>query len=575
MEKEIKIGIIGGKGRMGTYFANIFKKAGYLVLVSDQHTRLTNKELARKADVVIVSVPIDKTQQVIEEIAPLLKKNQLLMDLTSLKEAPVKTMLKSKAFVIGLHPMFSDQNSLPGQTVIACPARAGKWTHWIKKILTSQGAKVRLMKPAEHDKIMATVQSLVHFSDIALGDTLRELKIPLKKCLEFSTPSSELKIAFSARILAQDANLYGNIQLMNPHSGKVIRAYLNSITKLSDINRQNSLKKFTRYFEEAGKSYKDYKQKAFSDTNYLIHAILERRKRIAEVTSLKKGYDIKKIVAGCDLAVLGPPNTFTDIAAQKHLPRKKVKIGYLKTIPEIFAAVEKDYVKQGIIPVENLLHGSIRETFDELYTRKVHITRKILVPIKHALVALNGVKKNEIDTIFSHPQAISQCKKFLDQNFGTARKISLSSTMAAYEKIKGENDRHSAAIIPEETAKALNINIIAKDIADHQKNQTHFLVIEKGLYKISEFSGKNETMIGFEFSKDQPGQLFDTFSLFAGEKINLSRIESRPSKDVLGTYIFYLDLIGHPADPKVKKTLKLLERKTSKIKILGTYLLPD
>lgn len=565
------VGIIGGNGRMGLYFANIFRKAGYKVISSDRKTKLTNKELAKKADIVIVSVPIDVTVKVIEEIAPLMDESNLLMDLTSLKQQPIKAMLKSKASVIGLHPMFSDTNALPGQTVLICPERPGKWLSTIKKILIDQGAKIKTMKPAEHDEIMAIVQSLVHFADIAFGETLEALRMSPDKYLAFASPSSELKIAFSARLLAQDSNLYGNIQLENPHSLKILRLYAKSINELLSINENKDLKKFEKYFTKAGKNMGNYKKKAFDDTNYLIHAILERRRRNQEVLDIKAFQkNIQHITKGYYCATLGPPNTFSDIATQTLIPDPK-KITYLRSIHEVFEAVEKGYVKRGVVPVENLLNGSVRETFDELYSRNVHIIKKITIPISHALVALPSVKIKEIDTIISHPQALAQCKKYISTNFKHVRLTAMTSTMAAYEKIKGENDRHSAAIIPAPTAHKLNCNIISDKIADHPANRTSFLVIAKGPYKITKptKSDGHETMIGFHFPQDKPGLLNYVFSLFGKAKINLTRIESRPSRDDLGNYIFFLDFKAHPSSAKAAGIIKKLAKKAKNLKILG------
>lgn len=565
------VGIIGGRGLMGAYFAAIFKKAGYKILITGRKTKLTNNQLVQTSDIVIVSVPIDATIKVIREVTPLMKKDQLLMDLTSLKQEPVKAMLKSKARVIGLHPMFSDTNSLPGQTVIACPVRPGFWMPKIKKILTDRGAKVKIMDAKEHDETMAIVQSLVHFADIAFGQTLNEVKIPAAKYLSFASPASELKIAFAGRLLAQNPNLYGNIQLQNPHSLKILKKYVKSINDLLDINEKKDIKAFEKYFAKAGKKLETYKKKAFDDTNYLINAILERRRRNQEVLDIKtEQKNLKERTKDYSCVTLGPINTFSDIAAQNVI-KDPGKITYLRSITEIFEAVEKGYVKCGVVPVENLLNGSVRETFDELYTRKVHISEKIIIPIQHALVALDQVNKKEIDTIMSHPQALGQCKKYLGKNFKHVRLVAVSSTMAGYEKIKGENDRHSASIIPAPTALKLNCNIISDRIADHSSNQTSFLVIKKGLYKETK-AKRNinyETMMGFHFPGDKPGLLQYVFKLFSDQKINLSRIESRPAPDDIGNYIFFMDFKAHPSSARVKKVLKQLSKKTMNIKILG------
>ena len=129
--KNVTVGIIGGKGKMGRLFADFFKQNGCKVLISDIDTKLTNEKLAASSDIIIVSVPIDQTRPVIKKIVQHTQKGGLLMDLTSVKENPVKEMLKSNGEVIGLHPMFSDTTPMRGQTMVMCPARAKKWGPWI------------------------------------------------------------------------------------------------------------------------------------------------------------------------------------------------------------------------------------------------------------------------------------------------------------------------------------------------------------------------------------------------------------------------------------------------------------
>jgi len=579
------IGIIGGRGKMGAYFAELFRKLDYKVLVSDKRTKLTNTELAKKADVVIVSVPIDKTEDVINSVASLVKKEGLIMDLTSLKEFPVRAMLKSQAAVIGLHPMFSHTNPLPGQTVVACPERGRKWFPWIKQILKNGGARVVVLKPKKHDQIMAVVQALVHFADIAFGHTIKDLKLPIKEYLNYASPASELKIAFVGRLLAQDPTLYASIQQFNPHAIKALKTYLNNIEKLLKIDQKKSLKSFTSYFNEAGESIKTYQHTAFSDTNYLISKILSRRQRHADVEGMaKKASKLRKKKA--DIAVLGPINTFSDIAAKKYesslgTPLSKA---YAGSIYDIFEMVENGHVKYGIVPLENLLNGTVRETFDELLRANVHIINKISLDIRHALVALPKVDKKNLDTIASHGQAIQQCRNFLKKNFPHARRIATPSTIAAYEAIISEKDLHTAAIIPEQVANELNCNILASNIGDKTENRTTFVIIKRGKTpqnaprkSASNKPGKGTkkqrygTSIAFYFGKDKPGTLFKVFEDFAKEKINLTRIESRPSRKDLGNYIFYLDFEESLYSAKTRKVLKKMLTKVAKIKVLGTY----
>lgn len=559
---------------MGSYFADIYKKAGHEVLVSDKNTRLTNKKLAALSDIVIVSVPIGATKKVIDGIADVVREDAVLIDLTSLKEFPVRAMLKSKSEVIGLHPMFSHTNPLPGQTILACPVRSKKWYPFVKNFFQDRGARVIEIDASEHDKIMAVVQALVHFADIAFAHTLKSIKIPINEYLLYATPSSELKIAFAARLLAQDPDLYANIQILNPHTKKILKQYLKSISALMEIDNKKDIKKFEKYFQSTGQYLKNYKNKAFDDTNYLIHAILERRKRAAIQNNRQKKDKNRKY----DIAILGPENTYSDIAAAKLLEDGYGKASkfFTESISQVFSLVNSGKADIGLVPVENIVNGTVRETYDALFEKSVHIKNKVTIPVRHFLVALEGVQKSDIDTIISHSQAIAQCRKFLEKNYPHSKILTAQSTIAAYKNIQGQNSRHSAAIIPQETAEKFQCNILEKNICDYEHNETSFIIIKKGRGKINKEAGKIEkttceTSIAFYFSKDNPGSLFKIFQEFAKEKINMNKIESRPSKIDPGNYVFYLNFEHKKNDPRVIQILKHIEKKVAKLKVLGSY----
>ena len=184
------ISIIGGKGRMGAALTSFFQSKGMNVLIADKRTKLSNVDAAKKGDVVIVAVPIDRTEQVIESIAMHVRPSALLMDVTSIKEAPVHAMLKSRASVIGLHPMCNETTFGPGQTVLYCPARPGRWGKWFRDTFEKRGG-FRLIKtmPHVHDERMAVVQSLIHFTEFALGETLHHLDVKIEDLMSFASPA--------------------------------------------------------------------------------------------------------------------------------------------------------------------------------------------------------------------------------------------------------------------------------------------------------------------------------------------------------------------------------------------------
>ncbi len=551
------IGIIGGKGRMGSLFAAFFRERGVPVLISDVGTKLTNKELAEKSDITIVSVPIDYTEKVIREVLPYVKDS--IMDFTSVKEMPVKAMLKGRKEVLGMHPMFGNSNPIPNQTIILTPTKkSGKWSKWLENFLLENNVKVIKMSPKEHDKIMNIAQGLIHFAEITFADALRRTKLPVRELLKYTGRASELKVQLAARLIDQDPGLYGNIQIQNPQALKSLKAFKDSVDELIKIVAKKDLLKFKKYFEQNKKFYGSYTKEAYVDSSYLIDKLLEKQ------NSAKKSPTNKPQKK--QIAVLGPMNTHTHLAAQKYSPQSS--FFFARTIDEVFELVESGKVRQGIVPIENKLNGTIRETLDNLFARKVHIKDEINIPIHHCLIAFADSHAKNIKKIFSHNQALAQCGKYLKKNFPKAELIETASTGAAIENLITTNNLSLAAIAPE-VAAGKNLKILAKNIEDQSENSTTFVIVEKGQPKAE--TNAKKTSIAFHFSADSPGSLFAVLQDFAENKINITKIESRPTKARFGDYIFYLDFEGSLGEAKVKKALKAIGDKVAKLKILGSY----
>ncbi len=179
--KNITVGIIGGTNGMGRWLADLLKTQGCIVHVTGRKTKMTSKDVANICDVIVVSVPIAATAGVIAEVGPLMKKDQLLMDLTSLKKEPVALMLKhSEADVVGCHPLFGPSITEPaGHTIVLCRGRGDAWYAWIKTLFEKTGYSVLERTPVEHDRMMSIVQTLNHLNTIALGMAIAETGIPL------------------------------------------------------------------------------------------------------------------------------------------------------------------------------------------------------------------------------------------------------------------------------------------------------------------------------------------------------------------------------------------------------------
>lgn len=274
----MRIGIIGGTGGMGTLFSRIFSDAGHEVLVSGRATPLSNADLVEATEVVIVSVPIRSTVPVIREIAPFLSGDHLLCDVTSLKATPVAAMLETKADVLGLHPMFGPSvSSLKNQTVVACPARvAPERADDVLDVFREAGAKVTVMDPLEHDRLMAVVQGLTHFTTLTLAGTMRRLSVDLPTLLSVTSPVYQIEMAVIGRILGQDPDLYGPILGENPAVPEVLDAFADAAAEVREAVESGDDDVFARLFREDAAFFADYIPRATEDSEALIRCLAEK-----------------------------------------------------------------------------------------------------------------------------------------------------------------------------------------------------------------------------------------------------------------------------------------------------------
>jgi prephenate dehydrogenase len=274
----MKAGIIGGTGKMGRLFTPVFERAGYEVLVSGRSTALTNTSLAEQCDLVIVSVPIHDTVRVIEEISPVLTKDQVLCDFTSLKTGPVAAMLRSDARVIGLHPLFGPTvQSLRRQTIIVCPARAEE--HIVQSLLSlfrSEGAQCTLATPEYHDRMMAVVQGLTHFVTLCMADSVRRLGIDIESTRAFTSPVYQLELSLIGRLLSQDPSLYADILQENPFVPEVLSVCTSSAEDLARIVTVGDPAQFREFFEANSRHLGAYCAEGMKTTDALIEYMVNR-----------------------------------------------------------------------------------------------------------------------------------------------------------------------------------------------------------------------------------------------------------------------------------------------------------
>jgi prephenate dehydrogenase len=271
-------GIIGGTGRMGQLFRPVFERAGYEVLVSGRSTELSATALAERCDLVIVSVPIRDTVKVIEEVAPVMSRDQLLCDFTSLKVKPVEAMLASKASVIGLHPMFGPTvGSLKHQTIIVCPARTDeKHLHDLLAIFRSEEAECTITTPEQHDRMMAVVQGLTHFVTLTMADSVRRLGVDIEKTQAFTSPVYQIELSLVGRLLSQDPALYADILQQNPYVPEVLAACRASAAELAEIVDDKDPALFRAFFEKNSRHLGQYCDEGQQMTDALIDCMVNR-----------------------------------------------------------------------------------------------------------------------------------------------------------------------------------------------------------------------------------------------------------------------------------------------------------
>jgi len=257
---------------MGILFGEVFHSAGFTVTSSGRNTSLTNVELTRSSDIVMISVPVGSTIGVIEEIAPILRSDQVICDLTSIKSSQVEAMMKTKAEVIGFHPMFGPGlQSIRGQNIIATPERCSEETlSMFRKIFENEGAKITIMSPEEHDRVMSIVQGLVHFATLAIAETIRTSGIDLHKILSVMSPVYRIEMGIVGRILGQSPELYGSILRMNPEIPHVIESFQTATGNLLNTISASREEDFYEFFEKNRQAFEEYIPNATKDTDKLI-----------------------------------------------------------------------------------------------------------------------------------------------------------------------------------------------------------------------------------------------------------------------------------------------------------------
>ncbi len=262
------------------------------------------------------------------------------------------------------------------------------------------------------------------------------------------------------------------------------------------------------------------------------------------------------------IAYFGPEATYTHMAAIEKFGTQTKYIP-VRTINDCFTEVTKGRADYGVVPVENSTEGVVSHTLDMFIDSDLAICAEILLEVSHYLLSNTSLRR--INKIYSNWQAFAQCRNWIENNLPGVKLIEVTSTSEGARRAKRE--KGAAAIASKLAASIYKLDIVSERIEDMVGNVTRFLVIGNTLAKST---GRDKTSLMFSV-KDRPGALYRMLKPFAMNKINLTKIESRPSRKKAWDYIFFVDLEGHITEPRVNKALKELEKECRYLKVLGSY----
>ena len=257
--RQVVVGIIGINGRFGQMLKGFFEQLGCSVIGSDEKkpTGLSNTQVVEQSEVIIFSVPIKDTPTIIRSVSLVVREDQLLMDITSVKQPAVEAMLESKAQVVGLHPMFRPEVPFDGQTVVACPARltAPSWKTWVVNMLTATRAQIKWSTPAEHDGYMTTVQVIPHLGNLTSALLITETDVSVSESLAFTSPFYRVMFSLMGRLVSQSPDLYTSIVIENPETLTMLERRIAIEQRLAQMIRDKDQAAFEELFAQANNHF--------------------------------------------------------------------------------------------------------------------------------------------------------------------------------------------------------------------------------------------------------------------------------------------------------------------------------
>jgi chorismate mutase/prephenate dehydratase len=261
----------------------------------------------------------------------------------------------------------------------------------------------------------------------------------------------------------------------------------------------------------------------------------------------------------------GKNGTYSELACLKYFSNEKIETKNYSEFVSLINDVENNLLDYAVLPVENSTTGIIYRTYDLFKNYNIYAIGEQYIKIDENLISIMGANKKTIKEVYSHPEALSQCRKYLTEN--NYKPVAYQDTASSVKYVKELNDKSKAALASSFAAKYYNMEIIESNVQDNQLNTTRFLVV----------SNKNDYLIDankismYFVVKHEPGSLYKVLEHFASSNINLLKLESRPLEDKLFEYCFYIDFIGNTNDSNIKQTLDKINNHCVEYKILGNY----
>ena len=521
------ISIIGGTGGIGKRFVEFFNDKGIEAYGLGRGSE--NFDLfIEKSNVIFIAVPISAVSETIDKISLFNLENKIVINLASNMSEGFGVLQNLKYDVCCIHPLFGpDIDNFKNQQIVVAPRLDSQYLAEIILLFEQAGAKVVFSTPEDHDRMMGYVQALSQIHFVTVEDNLTTFRMNLETI---------------ERILKQPSELWRNIQFSNKFFAEILEEYEKSF----DSMRKLLIDKDSITF----------------DSEFNLSRNFFARENKSEVSETHE--KLNQHYAKNSVGILGPKGTYTHQAAQALGLGSLV---FFDSIPEVLDAITQGKVERVVLPLENALEGTVMQTLDGLYVSKLHITQELILPINHCLAGLNAsINLQEVTQIYSHPQALGQCRNYIQKNFQNAKLILTPSTAAAFKKIKEEGLTNALAIGPTLCGEVYGLQVLDENIQDIENNTTAFILVQKE----ASLSNVDKTMLVIDPQQDRVGLLLEILQLFKERNINLSKIESRPSREKLGAYIFYV-VLDRVEEQDLNLVLKLLEEKGMLVTSLGSY----